>query len=102
MNDPLGKIIGVFLLGTALALACVAGCDEPKLSPAQVRLAQQERTLYEIQKNDILPDGASDIKHEGHRWVSFTLERDGVKHRYLCRFWYGSHGEVGSTITRMD
>lgn len=102
MNDPLGKMVGVFLLGLAVTLACVQGCDPPRPSPAQVRLAQQEETLATIAKRDLLPEGATDIKSEGGNWVSFTLERGGQKHRYLYRFWYGSHAEIGHTIVRMD
>lgn len=98
----LAGCFGIGLTVAILGLVTLSGCDQPKPSPAQVRLAQQEETLSIIAKRDMLPEGAKDIRPEGGNWVSFTLERDGVSHRYLYRFWYGSHAEIGHTIVRMD
>jgi len=102
MKDLGWMVFGVCCLSLAGVMACVQGCDGPRPSPAQVRLAEQEKTLEDIAKRRLLPEGAYDVKSEGGEWVSFTIARDGVKHRYLYRFWYGSHGEIGHTVTRMD
>jgi len=60
---------------------------------------------------EYLPPAAKNVKHLGGMWVTFELDIDPkdslagcrtTTGRFLYRYWYGSHGEVGHTITRID
>ena len=88
------------LIGSLLMVAAsaVAGGGEDKSAPPDPKHVAVQNVL----RYKLLPDGATDVRGEGDKWVSFTLVLDGVTHRYMLGYWYGSHNEVGKTIVRID
>lgn len=93
---------------TLMAMLCVlalcVGCGDGQPRPKVDARATAVETVVKL---GLLPEGASDIRGEGADWVSFSLERDGVKHRYLYKALIGRSRENQpfvrtDTITRMD
>lgn len=81
------------LLTVALALTgCGGNSPSPAEKAAAVRVDHHEKAKAGI------PPGAKNVVDLGGDW--YTFELDGQK--FLYKWWYGSHGEVGHTVTRMD
>lgn len=76
-----------------LLLYAISGCGS-----APPKTAEQVKEDTEAAAIKNLPADAKNVTHLGKNW--YTFELNGQK--FLYKWWYGSHSEVGHTVTRID
>lgn len=88
----------IFILVLALSLVSLCGCGGCGQSPSPAERAAAVKVEHHDKAKASIPAGAKNVVNLGGDW--YTFELDGQK--FLYKWWYGSHGEVGHTVTRID
>ena len=91
MKLPLSLLAAVIL---ALSILLVMpGCNSNR--PQDVAAKE----TAEIVK--LLPPEHKNLKSLGNQWFEYELQVGGQSRKFMVRYWTGSHGEVGLTVTEL-
>lgn len=86
------KTIITIIAALAMTLA-LAGCNSNR--PQDVAAKESAEVIK------LLPPEHTNLKRLGNQWFEYELQVGGQNRKFMARYWTGSHGEVGLTVTEL-
>jgi hypothetical protein len=83
----------IYLASFVLALALVGCAPEPD------SVVEERQTNYVL---TLLPPKSTIVEKLGDKWFVVEINIDEQPKRFLFGYWYGSHSEVGMTLTELS